>query len=202
MYAEAENELNGPTASAYNAINMVRRRGYGKPISTADATVDILAGLSKSDFFKAIVRERSLEFAGEGLRKFDLIRWNLLATALAETKANNVRMSSGTAMINPSYMAAFPSYSLTNTLPTSLYFINNSTSDNNNVGFLLNNSLYKTAPASTPSGTTKITWISTAINTTAVARYATGFVTGKGELLPIPQPARDANYNLSQNPNY
>ena len=29
MYAEAENELNGPTQSAYDAINKVRRRGYG-----------------------------------------------------------------------------------------------------------------------------------------------------------------------------
>lgn len=29
MYAEAENELNGPTQSAYDAVNAVRRRGYG-----------------------------------------------------------------------------------------------------------------------------------------------------------------------------
>jgi hypothetical protein len=29
MYAEAENELNGPTKAAYDAVNAVRRRGYG-----------------------------------------------------------------------------------------------------------------------------------------------------------------------------
>lgn len=29
MYAEAENELNGPTEAAYAAVNAVRRRGYG-----------------------------------------------------------------------------------------------------------------------------------------------------------------------------
>ncbi|HMK27674.1 MAG TPA: RagB/SusD family nutrient uptake outer membrane protein, partial [Chitinophagaceae bacterium] len=75
MFAEAENELNGPTAAAYNAINMVRRRGYGKPINTPDATVDIPAGLTKANFFKYIVRERSLELGGEGVRKYDLIRW-------------------------------------------------------------------------------------------------------------------------------
>jgi hypothetical protein len=40
MFAEAENEISGPTAAAYNAINQVRRRGYGKSITTADATVD------------------------------------------------------------------------------------------------------------------------------------------------------------------
>ncbi|HPH33651.1 MAG TPA: RagB/SusD family nutrient uptake outer membrane protein, partial [Chitinophagaceae bacterium] len=49
MFAEAENELNGPTTAAYNAINMVRRRGFDKPINTPDASVDIPAGLSKAD---------------------------------------------------------------------------------------------------------------------------------------------------------
>ncbi|MFZ1260465.1 MAG: RagB/SusD family nutrient uptake outer membrane protein, partial [Chitinophagaceae bacterium] len=76
MFAEAENEISGPTAAAYSAINQVRRRGFGKPINIVDATVDIPAGLSKPDFFKAIVRERALELGGEGIRKYDLIRWN------------------------------------------------------------------------------------------------------------------------------
>ena len=92
MFAEAENEINGPTTAAYNAINMVRRRGYGKSITAADPTVDLTSGLSKAEFFKAIVRERSLEFGGEGIRKYDLIRWNLLATAITETKANLTKM--------------------------------------------------------------------------------------------------------------
>ena len=79
MLAEADNELNnGPTAAAYNAINMVRRRGFGKPINTPDVTVDIPSGLSKAAFFDAIVKERALELASEGHRKYDLIRWKLL----------------------------------------------------------------------------------------------------------------------------
>ena len=53
MYAEAENELNGPTASAYDAINKVRRRGYNLPIGSANATVD-LSGLTKASFFAAV----------------------------------------------------------------------------------------------------------------------------------------------------
>jgi starch-binding outer membrane protein, SusD/RagB family len=206
MLAEAENEINGPTAAAYNAINMVRRRGYGLPIGTPNATVDIPAGLSSADFFKAIVRERSLELAGEGIRKYDLIRWNLLGTAITETRANMNRMATVTAMVNPTYMAGYPSYSLTNTLPIRMYYNNNSTSDDNNIGGLFRNSLYKTAPTSTPSGTTSINWLTTAINAAGVnspvGRYATGFVTGKGELLPIPQPIRDANINMTQNPFY
>lgn len=202
MYAEAENELNGATASAYNAINMVRRRGYGKPITTPDASVDIATGLSNADFFKAIVRERSLELGGEGIRKYDLIRWNLLGAAIAESKANMIKMSTSTAMVQPTYMAGYPSYSITAALPIRMYFYSSTASDNNNIGGLYINSLYKTAPTSTPAGTTSSTWLSAAINTTCVSRYATGFVTGKGELLPIPQPARDANINLKQNNGY
>lgn len=199
MYAEAENEINGPTAGAYNAVNMVRRRGYGKPISTADATVDLPAGLNKADFFKAVVRERSLELGGEGVRKYDLIRWNLIATAFTETKANLLKMSNLQPIANPSYMLGYPSYSISSSLPIAMYYNTGSTADDK---ALWRNSFYTTAPTSTPAGTTKVTWVSAAINTTALSRYATGFTTGKSELFPIPQAARNANPNLTQNPGY
>jgi len=185
MFAEAENQLNGPTAAAYNAINQVRRRGYGKPISTPDATVDLPAGLSQSDFFKALVKERSLELGGEGVRKYDLIRWNLLGTTLANTKATLLAMSTLAAPWN--------------NLPTSMYFKTNSTADDKSAW---SNSFYAPAPSATPAGTTKIVWMSAAINTTALSRFATGFTTGKSELLPIPQPVLDANFNMKQNPGY
>ncbi|MBC7589245.1 MAG: RagB/SusD family nutrient uptake outer membrane protein [Chitinophagaceae bacterium] len=199
MFAEAENELNGP-AAAYNAINQVRRRGFGKPIGSVDAFVDLPIGLSKSDFLKAIVRERSLELGGEGIRKYDLIRWNLLNTAINETKTNltNMALSSGTATYT--YMLGAPAYAANfATLPVSMYYKTNSMADD---ATLWSNSFYKLAPTSTPAGTSKVTWVGVAVNTTALARFATGFATGKGELLPIPQPARDANKNLTQNPNY
>ncbi len=202
MFAEAENEINGPSAAAYNALNMVRRRGYGKPINTPDGTVDIPAGLSKQDFFKALVRERALELGGEGIRKYDLIRWNLLATMVVETKANMLRMSTSTPIVDPTYMAGYPAYSLTNTLPVFMYYNTNTTSEDPNIGGLWRNSLYKTAPTTTPTGTTRVNWARAEVNTTANARFATGFATGKGELLPIPQPAIDANKSLLQNPNY
>jgi hypothetical protein len=207
MFAEAENELNGPTAGAYNAVNMVRRRGFGKPITTVDISVDLTAGLSKADFFKAIVRERALELGGEGTRKYDLIRWNLLATAITETRANLNRMATASAMISPTYMAPPPPYTLTNTLPVAMLLKTGNTADDATIWA---NSFYVPAPASTPTGTTRLTWIAlpttaaprNSVGTTAADRYATGFVTGKGELLPIPQPARDANINLKQNPGY
>jgi hypothetical protein len=190
MFAEAENEISGPTAAAYNAVNQVRRRGYGKPITTANAAVDLPAGLNKADFFKALVKERSLELGGEGVRKYDLIRWNVLATTIADTKATLLAMSTLTAPYDK--------------LPIAMYYKTTGTSDDNTFGpnSLWVNSFYTTAPTATPAGTTKIVWMSAAINTTALSRYATGFVTGKSELMPIPQPARDANRNLTQNPGY
>jgi hypothetical protein len=199
MFAEAENELNGPTSAAYNAVNMVRRRGFGKSINTVDVTVDLPAGLSKADFFKAIIRERALELGGEGIRKYDLMRWNLMATSFTESRANMVRMSTNTALVNPTYMAGYPSYVLTATLPTYMYFKNNNQSDDRNLWF---NSFYTPNPTSTPAGTTRVNWLTAAINTTAAARFAAAFTPGKSELFPIPQPARDANFNLSQNPGY
>lgn len=187
MFAEAENELNGPTTAAYDAINKVRRRGYGKPINST-SSIDI-AGLSKSSFFDAIVKERSLELGGEGIRKYDLIRWNLLGVKINATKANLLLMQAGTAPYNG--------------LPLSMYYRNNSTADD---GTLWANSFYKPAPSSTPVGTTKISWVGTSITTTILGsptpRYAAGYTPNKSELLPIPQPARDANINLSQNPGY
>ncbi|WP_084236557.1 RagB/SusD family nutrient uptake outer membrane protein [Pedobacter africanus] len=88
MRAEAENELNeGPNAAAYDAINQVRRRAYGKPLNTADATVDLPAGLNKSDFFERVKQERAWELCFEGMRRMDLIRWNILGTSIRATQA-------------------------------------------------------------------------------------------------------------------
>ena len=185
MFAEAENELNGPTVAAYNAVNQVRRRGYGKSISAADATVDLPSGLSKSTFFNAIVKERSLELGGEGVRKYDLIRWNLLASTIAATKKTLLDMSNR--------VGAYAN------LPQSMYYFTTATGDDKSIW---SNSLYTAAPSATATGTTKIVWMSSAINTTALSRFATGFITGKSELLPIPQPVLDANFNMKQNPGY
>lgn len=77
MKAEAENEVNGPTAAAYNALNMVRRRGYGKPVNVPDATADAPAGMDKITFLAYLQDERARELAFEALRKHDLIRWGL-----------------------------------------------------------------------------------------------------------------------------
>ena len=74
MYAEAENELNGPTATAINALDYVRTRAGVELISIAKPYVVS----SKLQFFRELVDERARELCFEGLRKTDLIRWGLL----------------------------------------------------------------------------------------------------------------------------
>lgn len=87
MLAETENEINGsPTASAQNALKIVRQRAF--PSSLWPTKVDAyIAGVSvsKDAFFTAIVNERAWELGGEFLRKYDLQRWNLYGKKVAET---------------------------------------------------------------------------------------------------------------------
>lgn len=83
MFAEADNYVNnGPTADAYKAINMVRRRGYGKDVLTPDVQADAAAGLSQPDFLELIKSERLRELAFEGLRKHDLVRWDMYPSVM------------------------------------------------------------------------------------------------------------------------
>ena len=81
--AEAENELNGPTQAAYDAINQVRRRAYWSPYNNiqytpSDGSTLELSGLSQSEFRERLREERRLEFVLEGQRWFDLCRWHIL----------------------------------------------------------------------------------------------------------------------------
>lgn len=86
MLAEAENELNGPTAIAKEALTTVRSRAFAGADDFNEQVNQYVNNLtSKEDFFNAIVNERAWEFGGEGLRKFDLIRWNLYAKKIEET---------------------------------------------------------------------------------------------------------------------
>lgn len=77
MLAEAENEVNGPTDIAYNALNQVRRRGYGLDVNIVNSISDAPTGMGKEQFRNFIQEERSRELNHEGLRKFDLIRWGI-----------------------------------------------------------------------------------------------------------------------------
>lgn len=178
MYAEAENELNGsPSAAAITAFEAVRKRGFlgnEDKIGTTPVTKDA--------FFNAIVKERLLEFMGEGLRKYDLIRWNLLGAKVQETKENLRKM-------------AYKESPYEN-LPSFMYYINTSTADNSGMWA---NSLYWPGPTSSTaiSGATRVNWVrsssapddpeASTLITTTLDRFAVGFTANKSELFPIHQ---------------
>lgn len=82
IFAEAENKTNGPTADAYDAINQIRRRGYGVPLSIPNASADLPAGLSQDAFDDMVFRERGYEFMAEGKRWYDLVRTGRWATII------------------------------------------------------------------------------------------------------------------------
>ena len=90
LYAEALNEWkHGPTAEAYEAVNMVRRRGYGNPSS--GSTYALPEGLDELGFRKAIQKERAYELAFEGHRRLDLVRWGIYYETIQDTYSALVR---------------------------------------------------------------------------------------------------------------
>ena len=77
-YAEAKIELGQIDASVYDAINQVRKRA-GMP------NVDE-AKYSTADKLRELVRrERRVEFAYEGLRRWDIIRWGIAKDVMNES---------------------------------------------------------------------------------------------------------------------
>jgi hypothetical protein len=67
-YAEAANEISGPTDTVYNLVNQIRHRAGLSPYA-------LPTGLSQSQMRTAIQNERRIELAYEGHRFFDVRRW-------------------------------------------------------------------------------------------------------------------------------
>jgi hypothetical protein len=207
MFAETENELNNaPTAAAITAYEQVRRRAFGT--AAIGATPNDKAG-----FFTAIVNERAWELGGEGIRKYDLIRWNMLQAKLDESKARMRALYTASGNVGGvnQYVYPGPDYSKIpftpttdyTSLPATMYY------KPNVVGPLTYaNSFYEPAPATAPVGFTGVSWVSRAaeasnpIFTAILNYYAKSFTPNKNELLPFPQSQIDVNPNLKQNPGY
>ncbi|TDE15420.1 RagB/SusD family nutrient uptake outer membrane protein [Dyadobacter psychrotolerans] len=177
MFAEADNEINnGPSAAAITAFETVRKRAFAgnlKAIGTTPA--------GKEGFFNAIVNERSFEFGGEGIRKYDLLRWNLLETKIKEARANLTRMKDKVAPYDK--------------LPQYVYYKSSSTT------LIYYSSFYKPAPGSTPTGYARANWV---INITPayITNVAELFEPNQKELMPFPQAAINSNPKLKQNFGY
>lgn len=83
IFAEAENEVNGPSTDAYNELNEVRSR------SNASAAP---ANMSKAEFRSFVLEERRRELALEGNRRWDLVRWGIYLPVMSaiDIDENNV----------------------------------------------------------------------------------------------------------------
>jgi starch-binding outer membrane protein, SusD/RagB family len=95
-YAEAKIELNEIDGTVTAAINAVRTRA-GQPATAVTAQAALRTLLR---------RERAVEFAGEGLRLFDLRRWDIYA------KANSFQVVG--AALDPAVAPAIPSFDADN----------------------------------------------------------------------------------------
>lgn len=91
MFAEAENELNGVTATAKQAFEQVRLRAFKNDASKIGTTPT-----DKEGFLKAIIQERKLELAFEGTRRTDLVRWGVQYETLMEEKSKLMDMANHT----------------------------------------------------------------------------------------------------------
>lgn len=94
MYAEAENELNGATPSAYDALNAVRLRAYIKTGNPAQPVAEAYApaNMTPEQFRSYVLAERAREFSLEGIRRFDLMRWGIYLQVMNKigTGQNNI----------------------------------------------------------------------------------------------------------------
>jgi hypothetical protein len=71
-FAEAENEVNGPTPDVLAAVNKVRTRSNNLP------TVEATYGAVSQDKMREIIhRERRVELAFEDKRWWDVLRWKI-----------------------------------------------------------------------------------------------------------------------------
>jgi len=198
MFAEAENELSGPTAEAIAAYEEVRKRAYAGNLDRMGTVA-----VSKEEFFRAIVKERLLEFGGEGIRKFDLIRWNLLASTITETRAKMRELMTMTGRYaNVPRVVYFKPATYT---PSATSRAQVDALDFPN-GLKASEVLYTPQTLTTaPTGYTARNWAASVIEadiTGTSSGFATFFIPNSRELLPIPQDVITTNYRLTQDYGY
>ena len=87
MYAEAENEVNGPSADAYRYVDSIRLRSHASASPV---------GMTQDQMRSWIFEERGREFVFEAQRRYDLLRWGVylpVMNALGVVIQGNDRIS-------------------------------------------------------------------------------------------------------------
>ena len=74
LYAEADNEVNnGPSSEAIAQVEKLNNRNKSKTVSELGS----ITPWTQESFRSYILQERAKEFAAEGIRRFDLLRWGI-----------------------------------------------------------------------------------------------------------------------------
>jgi hypothetical protein len=199
MFAEAEYFLNRNTAAAREALNRVRRRGYGyDPDATvATGNVEVTALTEEPNtkpedgICREIVLERMLELAHEGLRKYDLIRWGIYDEKLKAVRQAMSEMASQKDPYGRTMLSSSTHQEETLLWPADLNFYKLGEDPNLlDVKIGRDESNERARKTFASFGDDKIRII------------AIDFTKYKSELYPIAQTVLDANPNLKQCPAY
>jgi hypothetical protein len=196
MFAETENEINnGATIAAKNALEEVRKRAYRGNESSIGVTP-----ADKTGFFNALVNERYLELGFEAIRKYDLIRWNLL----------NAKMNPQTGEIRTKLKQLRDGTGPYANVPLYVYW------KNTGEEITWMDSFNRPGPgsATAPAGWRVLNWRQDLVRTNNTINVGTStvhyidaigyfFTPNKSELFPFDQGTMDAYQDkLQQNPNY
>lgn len=199
MYAEADNEINGaPSALAQAALLEVRQRAYVGHLDKLPTMPTDYTG-----FFNAIVKERLLEFGGEAIRKYDLIRWNIIGAKFEETREKLRALMNGTGVYANVPLVVY-------TKPAA-YNVSNSTVEFNTIdtyGGSPSTTLFQPgigAPAAN-SGYVAKNWRTSITEVGDITGPSTGFATffepNKKEVFPFHQNILLYNTKIVQNYGY
>tara|TARA_R110002049_G_scaffold241263_1_gene415068 strand:+ start:4957 stop:6555 length:1599 start_codon:yes stop_codon:yes gene_type:complete len=93
-YAEAKIMLNEIDDLTKTCINLVRDRA-GLDMTLADVKIGEYSSYSQNEWIDLIRNERRIEFAAEGLRYADIIRWRIAEDVLNEPALGHTRLVNG-----------------------------------------------------------------------------------------------------------
>lgn len=200
MFAEADNEIRkAPSTAAINALREVQDRAYGGaslnpfPLSTIPTDYD--------GFFAAIRKERLLEFGGEGVRKYDLIRWNKINETFIQTRNKLTELIAGTGAY-----ANVPEIVYTRESNYNLTTSTDEVATMDLFGGNANKVLYELGQTTTPTGYTARNWRRALTTENQITSPNTGFALyfepNKKELFPYPKSVLIENTNMKQNFGY
>ncbi|MES2279048.1 MAG: RagB/SusD family nutrient uptake outer membrane protein [Bacteroidota bacterium] len=198
MFAEADNELNnGPTAAGQSALMEVRKRAFAGFESRIPAMPADYNG-----FFQAIVKERLLEFGGEGIRKYDLMRWNIMASKFDETRTKLRQLMNGEGVY-----AAIPQYVYTKQANYNVVTSQQEVATLDTYGGAPSATLFQPGlgTSAAPTGYTTKNWrkaLSEAYISADKTGFAIYFESNKREVLPFSQSVLLQNTNIKQNFGY